>query len=73
MARVRRSVVAPADQMIAALIPAPLPRARPPRSPLPKLPAPRTETDQVEAHLDVGRCLDPSGRISARPLPHKLG
>ncbi|WP_344614165.1 AbrB/MazE/SpoVT family DNA-binding domain-containing protein [Dactylosporangium salmoneum] len=63
---------APAEQMIAALIPAPLPRARPPRPPLSRLPAPRTGPDRAEAHLDVGR-LDPSGRISARPLLHKLG
>ncbi|MFC5001941.1 AbrB/MazE/SpoVT family DNA-binding domain-containing protein [Dactylosporangium cerinum] len=67
-----RSRPAPAEQMIAALIPAPLPRARPPRPPLPLLPAPRTGPDQVEAHLDVGR-LDPSGRISARALLHQLG
>ncbi|GAB3831719.1 hypothetical protein GCM10027610_022450 [Dactylosporangium cerinum] len=72
MTRVPRNVPAPAEQMIAALIPAPLPRARPPRPPLPQLPAPRTGPDQVEPHLDVGR-LDPSGRVSARPLLHRLG
>jgi hypothetical protein len=58
--------------MIAALIPAPLPRVRPPQPPLPQPSLPRTEPDQVEPHLDVGR-LDPSGRISARPLLHLLG
>ncbi|MEV0561480.1 hypothetical protein [Dactylosporangium sp. NPDC050588] len=68
----RRSVPAPAEQMIAALIPVPLPRVRPPRPPLPHLPARSTGPDQVEPHLDVGR-LDPSGRISARPLLHRLG
>ena len=71
MTRVPRSNPAPAEQMIAALIPAPLPRTRPPRPPLPRLPAPRTGPDQTEAHLDVGR-LDPSGRISARALLHLL-
>ncbi|MEV4513789.1 hypothetical protein AB0K00_33120 [Dactylosporangium sp. NPDC049525] len=68
----RSSNLAPVEQMIAALIPAPLPRARPPRPPLPHLPAPRTGPDQAEAHLDVGR-LDPSGRVSARALLHLLG
>ncbi|WP_260729022.1 site-specific integrase [Dactylosporangium roseum] len=68
----RRSSPAPVEQMIAALVPAPLPRARPPRPPLPDLPAPRTGPDHAEAHLDVGR-LDPSGRISARALLHLLG
>jgi hypothetical protein len=72
MTRVRRSVPVPAEQMIAALIPAPLPRDRPPRSPLPQLPAPRAGPDHVEPYLDVGR-LDPSGRVSARPLLHRLG
>nr|BFE56497.1 hypothetical protein GCM10020063_010230 [Dactylosporangium thailandense] len=71
MTRVRRSVPTPGEQMIAALIPAPLPRARPPRPPLLRLPAPHTGPDQAEAHLDVGR-LDPSGRISARVLLHLL-
>ncbi|MFC4044991.1 AbrB/MazE/SpoVT family DNA-binding domain-containing protein [Dactylosporangium siamense] len=66
------NVPAPAEQMIAALIPAPLPRASPPRPPLPRLPAPRTGPDLADAQLDVGR-LDPSGRISARPLLHRLG
>ncbi len=72
MTRVRRSNPAPAEQMIAAIIPAPLPRARPPRPPLPDLPAPSHRPDQAEAHLDVGR-LDPSGRISARALLHLRG
>ncbi|GAA3249748.1 Scr1 family TA system antitoxin-like transcriptional regulator [Dactylosporangium siamense] len=60
------------SKRIAALIPAPLPRARPPRPPLPHLPAPRTGPDQTEAHLDGGR-LDPSGRVSDRGLLHRLG
>ncbi|MGI5185562.1 hypothetical protein ACQEVZ_55895 [Dactylosporangium sp. CA-152071] len=68
----RRRNPAPAEQMIATLIPAPLPRARPPRPPLPQLPAPRTGPEQAETHLDAGR-LDPSGRISARALLHLLG
>ncbi|MEV0569138.1 hypothetical protein [Dactylosporangium sp. NPDC050588] len=68
----RRSSPVPAEQLIAALIPAPLPRARPPQPPLARLPAPRTGLDQAKAHLDVGR-LDPSGRISARALLHLLG
>jgi hypothetical protein len=72
MTRVRRSVPAPAEQLIAALIPAPLPRARPPRPPLPELPSPSTGSDQVEPYLDIGQ-LDPSGRTSARPLLHRLG
>ncbi|WP_426503083.1 hypothetical protein ACPPVO_36425 [Dactylosporangium sp. McL0621] len=67
-----RNVPVPAEQMIAALIPASLRRARPPRPPLPQLPTPRTGPDLAEAHLDVGR-LDPSGRISARALLHLLG
>ncbi|MEU0556576.1 hypothetical protein [Dactylosporangium sp. NPDC006015] len=58
--------------MIAALIPAPLPRAHPPRPPLPHLPALPAGPDQVEPHLNLGR-LDPSGRISARLLLHLLG
>jgi hypothetical protein len=72
MTRVRRSSPAPAEQMIAALIPAPLARARPPKPPLPHLPAPPSGSDQVEPHLHAGR-LDPSGRISARALLHLLG
>ncbi len=72
MTRVPRSNPVPAEQMIAALIPTPLPRTCPPRPPLPQLPAPRTGPDQAGAHLDVSR-LDPSGRISARPLLHRLG
>ncbi|WP_327010731.1 hypothetical protein OHA72_27735 [Dactylosporangium sp. NBC_01737] len=72
MTRVRRSSPAPAEQMIAALIPAPLPRARPPRPPLPRLPAKPAGPDQVEPYLDLG-WLDPSGRISARLLLHLLG
>ncbi|GAA4256405.1 hypothetical protein GCM10022255_069070 [Dactylosporangium darangshiense] len=67
MSDVPRDIPAPTEQMIAALIPAPLPRSRPSRPPLPRLPAPRTLADPAEPQLDVSR-LDPSGRISTRPL-----
>ncbi|MEV0561457.1 hypothetical protein [Dactylosporangium sp. NPDC050588] len=71
MSPVRRSVPASAEQMIAALIPVPLPRASPLRPPLPHLPAEPTTLDPLDLHLGVGQ-LDPSGRISARPLLHLL-
>ncbi|WP_344612116.1 hypothetical protein [Dactylosporangium salmoneum] len=63
-----RSTTALTEQMIAALIPAPSPRARPARPPLPRLPEPFTPPGYpADPQLDLAK-LDPSGRVSARLL-----
>ncbi|MFG2043051.1 hypothetical protein [Dactylosporangium sp. NPDC048998] len=72
MTGARRSSPAAAEQMIAALIPAPLPRRRPQPPPLPRLAPQRTSPAQALPALDIAQ-LDRSGRISARLLLEQLG
>ncbi|WP_426513214.1 hypothetical protein ACPPVO_22875 [Dactylosporangium sp. McL0621] len=67
-----RGIPAAAEQMIAALMPAPLPRSRPQPPPLPSLPFPCTSPAQTLPQLDIAR-LDQSGRVSARLLLEQLG
>nr|BFE56516.1 hypothetical protein GCM10020063_010420 [Dactylosporangium thailandense] len=75
MTAIQRTIPAVAEQMIAALIPAPLPRRPPEPAPLPALPASSSAHREFEPMLpvlDIAR-LDRSGRVSARSLLDQLG
>ncbi|GLL02156.1 hypothetical protein [Dactylosporangium matsuzakiense] len=68
----KRNLPTIAEQMIAALIPAALPRPRPEPAPLPTLPASSSPWQESLPALDIAR-LDRSGRVSARSLLDALG
>ncbi len=66
-----RRLLAGGEQLIAALVPTPIPRPRPSATPLPVLPAQHLPARSDAPLLDMAS-LDRSGRLSARALLHTL-